>query len=165
MGVGLQRLQEQIHKKVAMVVLRDLHDPRVRLVTITKVHLTRDLSLCKVYWSSLEEGGARSAIAHALADASGFVQREVAKILETRIVPKIEFVFDPSIEGVERLSRILRDARQEDEQRASTRPPAAEDADDAGEERAAAGGSEEDDEEVADDEEDASDPSLKDPRR
>jgi ribosome-binding factor A len=121
MRPGIERLQEVIRKKVATVILRDLHDPRIRLVTVTKVRLARDLGQCRVYWSTIEEGGARTAIAHGLEDARPFIQREVAATLNTRKVPVIEFVFDPSIEGVERLSRILREARAEDERRAAER--------------------------------------------
>lgn len=120
-GAGILRLQELIKQKVAMVVLRDLQDPRIRLVTITRVKLARDLSECKVYWSTLEEGGSRSAVAHALEDSRGWIQREVASVLETRKVPVLAFVFDPAIEGAERLSRILREARAEDERRAAER--------------------------------------------
>lgn len=121
MSIRIQRLQELVLHRVAMVVLRDLNDPRVRLVTITKVKLAKDLSECRVYWSTLEEGGARSAVSHALTAATPFLQREVAAIMKTRVTPRLTLEFDSSIEGVERLSQILRSARAEDDERRRSR--------------------------------------------
>lgn len=114
MAYANERIRKQIMRKVSSMLLKDLSDPRLKMVTITRVELTRDRTECKVFWSSLEEGGTRSAIAHALEDAQGFVQREVAGILNTRVAPHLVFRFDPSMEGIERMSRILRAAREED---------------------------------------------------
>lgn len=113
-SIRIQRLRELIRQRVAMVLQRDVADPRLRMVTVTKVDLSKDLEHCKVYWSTLLEGGARTAVENGLSDARGFIQREVARIMKTRVTPALEFVFDKSIEGAEELSRILRAARQED---------------------------------------------------
>jgi ribosome-binding factor A len=120
-GYGIQRLQELIRHRAATVLLRDINDPRIRLVTITRVKLDRDLALCRIYWSTLESGGPRTAIVRGMEDARGFIQREVARILRTRRTPRIELVFDESIEGMERMSRLIQDAREEDRARALAR--------------------------------------------
>ncbi len=121
MSVRIQRLQSLIHSRIAMVFIRDLNDPRVRLVTVTKVRLAGNLEECKVYWSTLAEGGARTAVACAIDDARGYIQRSVAEILETRTSPHLVFIFDQSIEGAERVSRLIREARAEDDERARLR--------------------------------------------
>ena len=129
MAFANERIRKQIMRKVSIMLIRDLNDPRLGLVTISGVELSGDRSECVVYWSSLDEGGARSAIAHALESAQGYVQREVAGILHLRTAPKLEFRFDPSLEGIERMSRILREAQAEDRQRAISRGEVLEGAD------------------------------------
>jgi len=121
MSFANERIKKQIQRKVSDMLLRDLNDPRLGLVTISRVELTGDRSECKVFWSTLEEGGSRSAITHALESARGYIQREVASILHLRTSPRLEFSFDPALEGIERLSRLLNEARAEDDERAMER--------------------------------------------
>lgn len=116
MAHGARRVSRLIQRKLADLLLREVHDPRIRLVTITKVELSRDRAHCKVFWSTLAEGGARTATQHGLDDARPFLQRRVGAVLRTRITPALQFVFDPSMEGVERVSRLLRKAQEEDEE-------------------------------------------------
>ena len=113
-SIRIARLQELIKKRVAMVLSRDLNDPRLLLVTVTRTELANDLSHCKVYWSTLEEDGGRRAVERGLEDAQGYVRREVARIMKTKVTPEIHFIFDQSIEGAERISRLIREAREED---------------------------------------------------
>ncbi len=108
--VKIKRLESQIQRRVAMLMIRDMRDPRIRSVTITRVKLSGDLSACTVLWSTLEEDGKRRAVERALDGARGWVQREVAEILETRVTPVLRFEFDPSLEGADRVFRLLRDA-------------------------------------------------------
>ena len=124
MSVKIQRLQQIIKEKVARVLMRDVSDPRIGIVTITKVKLATDLSECAIYYSVLGDDGARSRCQHALNDARGFVQREVAGALRTRTTPHVVFAFDPSIEGSVRISRMI------DEALADSRPAPPDDADD-----------------------------------
>lgn len=120
-SVRIQRLSNLIKARVATLLIRDAKDPRLSLVTITKVDLAKDLTSCKVFWSSLSEGGKRSATEHALEDATPFLQREVARILDTRITPRLFFAFDPTLEGMERVSTLINQARNEDREAAINR--------------------------------------------
>lgn len=113
-SIRIERLQNQIKARIAMVLTRDVADPRMGLVTITRVDLAKDLAEAKVWWSTLAEGGQRTAIAHALDAATPFIQREVGAILKTRLTPKLQFRFDESLERMERLSGIIGDALAED---------------------------------------------------
>ena len=120
-SIKIQRVQEQIRQKAATILFRDVSDPRLRLVTITRVEVSRDLAVATVYWSSLEDGAQRRTIERGLEDARGWVQREIARMLTTRTTPTIEWRFDKAIEGMARMSRLIREARQEDDQRARER--------------------------------------------
>ncbi len=103
----IRRLQELIKARVAEVVGYELSDPRRGLITIQRVELDREISHCKVFWSVLGDEKERSRNEHMLKQATPFVQREVAAIMHTRTTPKIQFVFDESIEGSLRVQNII----------------------------------------------------------
>ncbi len=103
------RLESQIKQKIAVIIQRDLTDPRLGFLTVTRVKLTRDKHYCKVYYSVLGSAGDRSKAAHALEDARGHIQSLLGRTLHTRTLPILQFQFDESIEGAIRVSSILDD--------------------------------------------------------
>jgi len=107
------RLAERIRERVAQIVLFELQDPRIGFLTVTRVRLARDLSICEVFYSVLGGDGDRSKAKHALSSAVGHVQREVGKILRTKTVPRLVFEYDPAIDGQFRLEGILDDLKKE----------------------------------------------------
>jgi ribosome-binding factor A len=118
----IQRLQEQIKQRLAEVLQRDIADPKLGLVTVARVELDAEFTVCKAYWSVIATGPggearAKATSAEALARARGFCQREVGKSLATRTVPRLEFVFDEGIGGGIRINRLLRELQQEREQK------------------------------------------------
>ena len=113
----IKRLEQQIQEKVATVLLRDLSDPRMGLVTITRVALSKDLETCDVYWSTLDEGKKRDLTERALDSARGFVQRAVAGTLALRSAPRLRFVFDKAFAAATRVQELIGKARAEDEAR------------------------------------------------
>jgi ribosome-binding factor A len=113
----IARLQEQIKQRVAEVVAHEMADPRVGIVTITRVKLDREMATCKVFWSVIGDEKARRRNEAVLVHARRYVQHEVAEILHTRSVPQVQFLFDESIEGVQRVTGILHRLKQEREAR------------------------------------------------
>ena len=110
MSVKIERLQQAIKFKVAMLLQRDINDPRMSgLITITKVKLSRDLKHCTVYYSVLGDAGAESKAHHLLDDARPFIQGEVASSLRTRTAPTLAFEYDESIAGSVRIAELLKD--------------------------------------------------------
>ncbi|MBL8768294.1 MAG: 30S ribosome-binding factor RbfA [Planctomycetes bacterium] len=107
------RLAERIKERVAQVILFELHDPRIGFVTVTRAKMSKDMSRIEVYYSVLGTEGDRSRVEHALQDARGYVQHEIAKVCETRSVPHLEFVFDRSVEGAFKMERLLDDLKKE----------------------------------------------------
>ena len=94
----LARLSQQIKQRLAEVLQRELSDPKLGLVTITRIELDTEFTSCKAYWSVLsgsdQEDKARRESAGVLNRARGFCQREMARVLHTRSVPQLEFIFD-----------------------------------------------------------------------
>jgi ribosome-binding factor A len=109
-----ERIAEQLREEVSRVLRTDVGDPRVRLVTLTRVDVAPDLSHALIWWSYLDPRGASAERASAeaeagLAAAAGFVRRQLAHCLELRRVPELRFRRDPSIELGSRTLTLLRE--------------------------------------------------------
>ena len=108
-----EKLVALIKQRITTVILYRLKDPRLGFVTITGIELSRDLKTCKVSYSVVGEKGDQVKTARALHDASGFIQKEIGKTLRTRIVPRVEFAYDDSMEKTERILRAIKEARKD----------------------------------------------------
>jgi ribosome-binding factor A len=122
-SIRVKRLQKQALQTASQVVLYELHDPRLSLVTLTRVKLTSDLSYATIFWSSLDEAGARSKIQHALDAATGPVQRAIADAFQTRRSPRVTFKFDKSIEGAIRVTGLIDELNAERAEREAVDEP------------------------------------------
>ncbi len=89
------RLASQIQRELAGLVRNNLKDPRLSSPTILEVQVSRDLSQARVFFSVLDPDDADQSL-QALKHASGYLQREVGKILKSRITPKLVFIYDDS---------------------------------------------------------------------
>jgi len=116
----LARLSQQIKQRLAEVLQRELSDPKLGLVTITRIELDTEFTSCKAYWSVLsgsdQEDKARRESAGVLNRARGFCQREMARVLHTRSVPHLEFVFDGGIGGAIRMQELIRELNTPDQE-------------------------------------------------
>ena len=116
----IARLEKLIKAKIARVLLRDMRDPRLGFITISRVVLDRELFRCKVYWSIIGDEKVRRLNEMALEHGRKFIQHEVAEVLSTRRVPRLEFLFDPSIAGSIRIQGIIDELNREREERERT---------------------------------------------
>ncbi len=111
------RVAERIHTELADMLLREVKDPRVRNVAITKVEVTPDLRKATVYFSRYgEERGGEAEIDEGLEGlerASGFLQRMVASRLQIRRAPRLEFRVDLTLHHEERIGRLFHDLHDE----------------------------------------------------
>ena len=109
----IARIEKLIKARVAEILAHDVSDPRRGMITISRVKVDAEMSSCLVFWSVLGSEKERKLNAEMLADAAGYVQREVARILHTRTVPRVKFLFDESIQGAIRVQKILNELRAE----------------------------------------------------
>jgi ribosome-binding factor A len=116
-----ERVGEQIRDVLARLLREEVTDPRIGIVTLTRVDVAPDFSNARVYWSALtrrpsapDEGVApEPATVAGLASAAGFLRRGLARELSLRRTPELHFVHDPSLaEGAHTLALLqeLRDA-------------------------------------------------------
>jgi len=108
-----ERVAEQIRVEIAGILQRDLKDPRVGLATCTRVQLSRDLKVAKIYVSVLGSSEEQKRTMAALEGASGFVRRLLGQRLGLRASPEVRFLFDPSVEYGIRLERLIQEARHQ----------------------------------------------------
>lgn len=110
------KIRETIRERVASVLEFGLQDPRRSnlTITVTRVELASDLSRATVFYSVLGDDKARTLAAHMLKHATGFIRTEVAKSLQTRKHPQIEFRYDDSIEKSVALSKRIEEVAAED---------------------------------------------------
>lgn len=110
----MARIAARIQERAAYCLQFELKDPRASFVTVTRVELTNDLSLAKIYYSVMGDDGDRSKAAHMLEHAKGFVQRQVARVLHMRRMPTLRFEYDDSIETAAHIDQVIREARERD---------------------------------------------------
>ena len=106
----LARIADQIQRELAELVRLELRDPRVKLVTLTGVELSRDQSHARIFFTTLGPREDAEACAEGLARAAGFLRGGLAHRLSTRTVPELHFAYDDSIERGVKLSRLIDEA-------------------------------------------------------
>ena len=121
------RLGDQIREEIAALLAREVHDPGIGFLTITRVAVTADLQLARVYYTALGDDKARRESARALERAAPFLRRQLGRRLRLRRVPELHFHFDESIERQDRIERILQEIQAERDEHAAGTPPAGHD--------------------------------------
>lgn len=99
------RIAEQIQREVAQLLRLEVKDPRVRMITLTGVEVTKDYSHAKVFYTTLD--GVSDAVQQGLEHASGYLRSQLAHSMKLRIMPQLHFVYDPSIEHGAHLSQLI----------------------------------------------------------
>jgi ribosome-binding factor A len=112
-----ERVAELLRGEVARVLQRDAQDPRLRLVTLTRVDVAPDLSHAMVYWSIIEteESEPVETVQRGLESAAPFVRGRLARRLSLRRMPQLRFRHDPSLERGSETLRVLREIADEQE--------------------------------------------------
>jgi ribosome-binding factor A len=104
------RIADQIQRELAELIRTELRDPRVGMVTLTGVEVSRDQSHAKVFFTILGPEEAAQAAGEGLTRAAGFLRSQLAHRLSTRTVPELHFEHDESVERGMRLSKLIDEA-------------------------------------------------------
>ncbi|WP_336365858.1 30S ribosome-binding factor RbfA [Marinobacter sp. C2H3] len=112
----VDRIGDQMQRELAMLIQREIKDPRVGMVTVNDVRVSRDLGYADVYVSLLsteELTEASPEVQTSLAvlnKAAGFLRGQVGRAMKLRVVPQIRFHFD-TLQGQSRkMDRLIREA-------------------------------------------------------
>lgn len=102
-----RRVGEQMQRELAELIRRELKDPRVGMITITGVDVSRDLSHAKVFVTVLGGDHSVEQTLDTLNHAAGFLRHELGRRMTLRITPELHFFFDASVERGAELSALI----------------------------------------------------------
>jgi|SRR5690554_1139765 len=112
------RVGQQYQREIAMILQREIKDPRVSMVTVSDIELSRDLAYAKVFVTFFNDDAEYVATAlKVLNDAAGFIRSLLGKRVRARIMPELRFVHDPSLNEGIRMARLVDEAIRRDSQR------------------------------------------------
>jgi ribosome-binding factor A len=107
----LARVAEVIREVASETVLFELRDPRVKGVTVTRAEVSGDLQHAKVFVSVMGTDKEQQLCMYGLRNSAGFVQSKLAKRLETRFTPIINFVLDLGVKKSIEITRLINEAK------------------------------------------------------
>lgn len=117
------RVADQIKKELAQIIQREVKDPRLGMVTVTEVQVSKDLSYADVYFTNmLDKGDAdeQKQQEQILKRATNFLRRRVGQEVKLRIVPQLRFHYDTVQSNANELSALITQAVEQDKARASS---------------------------------------------
>jgi ribosome-binding factor A len=120
------RIESQMQRALAALLMRGVKDPRVGNVTVTAVSVQKDLSSARVWFLPFGKVPDPAAQLEGLASAAGFLRGEVARQLGLRHAPKLEFILDTGLEQAVHLTQLINQAVASDRAHASAESPATE---------------------------------------
>lgn len=112
------RVSQQIQKEVAVIIQRDIKDPRVGMATVSSVEVSRDLSFAKVFVTlyNSDEQKSKQAV-NILNEACGFIRSLLGKRIRARVMPQLKFVLDSSLMDGMRISNFVDQVMAKDRQK------------------------------------------------
>ena len=119
------RVAEQMQRELADLLMFDVKDPRIGMVTITAVEVTGDMAHAKVFYSAPQAKSTKApssanhaktlqSIQNGLENSAGYLRTQVAKRMLLRTVPQLHFVYDASIDIGMKMSQLIDAARASD---------------------------------------------------
>jgi ribosome-binding factor A len=111
-----QRVADYLQRELAQQIQLELRDPRIGMVSITGVDVSRDLGYAKVYFTRLESESAEEAkeAAEVLNKAAGFLRTRLSRDSNMRSVPQLRFYFDSSVGRGREMEDLIRRAAEAD---------------------------------------------------
>ncbi len=110
-GSRPDRVADQIRSELALLLTREVRDPGIGFVTITRVQMTPDLQQARVFYTVLGDDQARKNTGRAIERAGPFLRRQIGSRLRLKRVPELTFLYDESIAGRDRIERLLNEVR------------------------------------------------------
>ncbi|MFL7838557.1 MAG: 30S ribosome-binding factor RbfA [Candidatus Promineifilaceae bacterium] len=114
-----ERTAEQIRMILSDLLNREVSDPRLQDLTVTRVEVDRELQVANVYLNALGDESREAEVMKALDKAGGFLRYELAQRMSVRVVPELRFHWDPTLAYADELDQILRELAAESAQQDS----------------------------------------------
>ena len=114
-----ERVADLIKKEISDILVKQVHDPRIGMITITGVKVADDLRSARIFFVELGKNQCGDDVKRGLQKATGFVRRELGQRLRLRYVPEIFFTYDPSFAYGERIEELIAEIHQQEGRDAS----------------------------------------------
>lgn len=103
------RIADVMQRELSVIIQQELKDPRVGMITIADVRVSKDLAYAKVFVSVMMEEKAEETL-EGLNKAAGFLRAQIAKRMSIRVIPQLSFVYDDTTIKANRISRLIDNA-------------------------------------------------------
>jgi ribosome-binding factor A len=111
-GVRLQRIADRIREELSEMLIREISDPRLKLIYVTDVKIDRELAYADIFVSAVEGVSRSRDVLAGLESASGFIRRTLASRVELRAFPHLRFHWDMTPENADRVEKALAELRK-----------------------------------------------------
>ena len=111
-GIRLQRIADRIRLELSEMLIREISDPRLKLIYVTDVKIDRELTYADVYVSAIEGVSRSKDVLAGLESASAFIKRTLASRVELRAFPRLRFHWDMTPENADRIEKKLAELRE-----------------------------------------------------
>lgn len=110
-GSRPDRVADQLRSELAQLLAREVHDPGVGFVTLTRVVVSPDLQQARIMYTALGDEKSRAGTARALERVAPFLRRQIGARLRLKRAPELRFVYDQSVEGQDRIEQLLNELK------------------------------------------------------
>jgi ribosome-binding factor A len=104
-----ERVGEEIREEVARILAREVKDPRIGFLTVTRADVTPDLRVARVYVAAMGDEGQRKKSLEGLRRAAGYIRRALGQRLRLRHTPEVVFQLDAGLDATDRVAQLLAD--------------------------------------------------------
>lgn len=111
----LQRVEEQLQRELAVLIQQEVKDPRVGMVSVSHIIVTKDLAHAKVYVTFMDDDQDIKITVDVLNKASGFLRHALSRKMLLRTVPRLRFIYDESVVRGSYLSKLIEDSVAKDQ--------------------------------------------------
>ena len=108
-----ERVSGQIQRMLSELLHKNIHDPRLEMVTITGVRMTRDLKIAKVYFTTSGGESDVKRVSEGFKSSRGYIKRMLAGRLGLRYMPDLQFYYDESFDYGDKIERLLKSVKTE----------------------------------------------------
>lgn len=112
MAYRLERVEKIIERELASILFNDVKNEKLKFVSVTKVQVTKDLSIATIWYTVFGNEGEVEATKKELVDAKGYLRSELAHRLDLRKTPELKFKFDESLAYGNKISKILEELKK-----------------------------------------------------
>ena len=120
MSTRTERVGDQIRTELSTLLGRAVRDPGAVGITVTHVHMTKDLKQARVYFTIPSGARARREAARALRRSRAFLRWQLGQRLHLRHVPELSFIYDDTVEQQDRIAHLFDEIKTERSDRSNT---------------------------------------------